>query len=287
MPRSGGLSIKVLPGGGMARWTVDDIPWARFDRRRLDPEIVGIVKAAALVEYNGGAYARHLCRVFHDDPAFQASARRWGEEEVQHGEALGRWAGMADPDWDFAAAFARFQAGYQIDFDRDASRRGTRAGEMVARCIVETGTSSYYSALRDAVREPVLKAICRNIAADEVRHYKLFFRTLMGCLEREHLGRWRRLCLALGRLAEAQDDELAYAYFAANETILPYDRRHHGRAYARRAFAVYRQPHVAGGVRMIFKAVGLAPNRRLARATAHLAWAIMRRRTARLAKATA
>jgi hypothetical protein len=270
----------------MARWTLDDVPWARFDRSRLDPEIVGIVKAAALVEYNGGAYARHLCRVFHDDPAFQASARRWGEEEAQHGEALGRWAGMADPDWDLAAAFARFQAGYHIDFDRDVSRRGSRAGEMVARCIVETGTSSYYSALRDAVQEPVLKEICRNIAADEIRHYKLFYRTLVRYLERERIGRWRRLCVALGRLAESQDDELAYAYYAANETAQPYDRRRHGRAYARRAFAVYREPHVTGGTRMIFRAVGLAANSRLARAAARLAWAAMRHRAARLANAT-
>jgi len=269
----------------MGRWTLDDVPWGRFDRRRLDPEILSIVKAAALVEYNGGAYARHLCRVFHDDPAFQASARRWGEEEVQHGQALGRWAEMADPDWDFAVAFARFQSGYQIDFDRDRSRRGSRAGEMVARCIVETGTSSFYSALRDAVREPVLKEICRNIAADEIRHYKLFYRTLIRYLERERVGRWRRLCVALGRLAESQDDELAYAYYAANETGLAYDRRHHGRAYARRAFAVYRESHVAGGVRMIFKAVGLADNSRLARAAARLAWAAMRRRAARLANA--
>ena len=143
----------------MERWALDDIAWERFDRAQLDPEIASLAKAAALVEYNGGAYARHLCRVFDDDPAFQESARRWGAEEVQHGEALGRWAEMADPKFDFAAAFARFQAGYRCDFDCNRSRRGSRSGEMVARCIVETATSSYYSALRDAAEEPVLKQI--------------------------------------------------------------------------------------------------------------------------------
>ena len=55
------------------------------------------------------------------------------------------------------------------------SSRGSRCGELVARCIVETGTSSYDTALMDAVEEPVLKEICRNIAADELRHYKLFY----------------------------------------------------------------------------------------------------------------
>ena len=108
----------------MSRWNLDDIPWGRFNPSKLDPEIVPIVKAASLVEYNGGAYAHHLCRIFHDNPAFQRDARRWGEEEIRHGRALGRWAELADPEFDFAAAFARFQAGYRVDFDCAVSRRG-------------------------------------------------------------------------------------------------------------------------------------------------------------------
>jgi len=269
----------------MGSWTLKDIRWDRFDRSKLDPEIVKIVKAAALVEYNGGAYAHHLCRVFYDDPVFQQTARRWGEEEIQHGRALGRWAELADPEFDITAAFTRFQQGFQIDFDRDRLRRGSRTGEMVARCIVETGTSSYYSALRDAVQEPVLKEICRNIAADEVRHYQLFFRTLVRYLETERIGFWRRLCVAFGRLAESRDDELAFAYYAANEIGKPYDRRRHSHAYARRALAIYREPHIAGGVKMIFKAVGLAANSRYSRAAARLAWLLIRRRAGRLARA--
>ena len=54
-------------GGILASWTLDDIPWDRFDRSQVDPEIVRIVKAASLVEHNGGAYAKHLCRIFADD----------------------------------------------------------------------------------------------------------------------------------------------------------------------------------------------------------------------------
>src|SRR5579859_7330818 len=207
----------------MGAWTLDDIPWHRFDAARLDPAIVAIVKAASLVEYNGAAYAQHLCRVFADDPAFQDRARNWGEEEVQHGAALARWAMLADPAFDFASAFARFRQGYRIDFERSYARRGSRAGEMVARCVVETGTSSYYAALREAADEPVLKEICRRIAADELRHYRLFYKTLCAYQAREKLGRWTRLKIALGRLAESEDDELAYAYYAANEDAAPYD----------------------------------------------------------------
>jgi hypothetical protein len=271
---------------GIVGWTLDDIAWAGFEPAAIDPRLVPIVKAASLVELNGVAYARHLCRIFADDPEFQAAVRRWGEEEVQHGRALGRWAALADPGFDLAAAFDRFRAGYRVDFDRAASRRGSPAGELVARCMVEVGTSTYYTALRDGTREPVLQQICGNIAADEVRHYRLFRRRLERCLETERLGSWRRLMIALWRIAETGDDELAYAYYAANEPVRPYDRRRCRRAYARRAYGFVREPHVARAVAMICRAVGVSPHRRLAHAAEGLALAVVRRRAARLAKAS-
>jgi hypothetical protein len=268
----------------MGGWTLDDIPWDRFDRARLDPEIVRIVKAAALVEHNGAVYAHHLCRIFADDPEFQETARRWGEEEIRHGAALARWAELADPGFDFDRAFARFQAGFQVDFDRAHSRRGSRSGEMVARCVVEIGTSSYYTALREAADEPVLKEICRRIAADEFRHYRLFYKNLERCLARERVGRLGRLRVALRRIAESEDDELAYAYYAANEGALPYDRRRSSRAYARRAYRLYRPHHVARMVKMLMKAAGLAPNGRLSLFLGRLAWQLMHTRAQRLAR---
>jgi hypothetical protein len=269
----------------MGAWTIDDIAWDRFDPAKVDPDLLRIVKAAALVEFNGGAYAHHLCRIFADDPDFQDTARRWGEEEIQHGRALARWAALADPDFDFDQAVARFRTGYQVDFDAAESRRGSRAGEMIARCIVEIGTSSYYSAMRDAAAEPVLQEICRHIAADELRHYRLFYKNLDRYLARERLGWFGRLRIALGRVAESEDDELAYAYYAANQPDGPYERRRYSRAYARRAYPLYRPHHVELGIAMLLKAVGLTPNGRLGLAASRLAWHGMRYRASRLAKA--
>jgi hypothetical protein len=277
----------LAKAGGMGSWTLDDIPWHRFDQSRVDPELVPIVKAASLVEHNGAAYAHHLCRVFADDPEFQETARRWGEEEIQHGQALARWAAMADPGFDFAAAFARFQQGFKVDFDSDTSRRGSRSGEMIARCIVEIGTSSYYTALKETAAEPVLQEICRRIAADELRHYRLFYKNLDRCLARERLGRLARLRVALRRVAESEDDELAYAYYAANEGDRPYERRRYSGAYAGHAYRLYRPHHVERGVVMLLKAVGLTPNGWLGRAASRLAWHAMRHRARRLAKAAA
>lgn len=271
----------------MPHWTLGDIPWERFEPQKLDPELLRIVKAASLVEQNGADYARYLCGVFADDLAFQNAARRWGEEEIQHGLALGRYAHLADPKFDHLAACARFTAGFRVDLDATGSIRGSRAGELVARCIVETGTSSYYTALAEATDEVVLKAICQRIAADELRHYKLFLTHLRRYLEREGLGTWGRLKIALGRIRESEDDELAFAYHAANNPGCAYDRKRAIRAYARRAYAVYRRHHVERGIAMVLKAAGLTPNGRFNRVATGLAWWGMQKRVARLAREAA
>ncbi len=267
-------------------WALEDLAWNRFDPTRVDPEILRMVKAASLVESNGGDYATYLCNVFSDDTAFQHAARAWAREEVQHGQALARWAALADPTFDYDAAFRRFKLGYSLPLDATASVRGSRAGELVARCIVEVGTSSYYSALHDASDEPLLKEICRRIAADEFRHYKLFYSHLKRYLDSEQVGRWRRLVIAFGRMAESEDDELAYAYYAANAGDETYDRKRWSRAYLSRASGYYRFGHVQRLVAMTFKAAGLKPQGRLANWAARAGYRFMRARSRRPAAAT-
>ncbi|MGF1626546.1 MAG: acyl-ACP desaturase [Alphaproteobacteria bacterium] len=255
-------------------WTRDDIPWDQFDASKVDPDIVRIVKAASLIEYNGRDYADYLCGVFHDDPEFQLAARQWALEEVQHGEVLADWARLAEPSFDPVEARRRFTDGFRVDVTATQSLRGSRSGELISRCMVETGTSSYYTALRSATEEPVLREICRNIAADELRHWKLFYSHLKRYLDSEQVGFWRRLAIAVGRAREMEDDELSYAFYVANEDISePYDRRKSYRAYARRAARFYQADTLERAVAMTFKAVGLKPHTRLNLVTSRIvAW---------------
>ena len=266
------------------RWTLDDIPWDRFDESKVDPEIVKVVKAASVVEYNGGDYATYLCNVFSDDPDFQEAAKIWAAEEVQHGMALGRWAELADPAFDFARSFERFTEGFSLPLEAKESVRGSRAGELIARCVVEVGTTLNYTALGAAAEEPVLKKICRNIAADELRHYKLFYTHLKRYLEIEPISKLRRALVALRRIGESGDDELAYAYYAANGAKDErYERKRSSRAYAMRISAYFRPRHVERGVAMTFKAAGLSPNGQLARWTTRGAYWLLRTRQKRFA----
>lgn len=266
-------------------WSLDDIAWDRFDRTRVDPELLKIAKAAALVEFNSGDYADYLCNVFPDDETFKAEARRWAGEEVQHGEALGRWARMADPDFDFDGAMERFRSGFRIPIDSTTSVRGSRSGELVARCIVEVGTSSYYGSLADSTEEPVFKDICQRIAADELRHYKLFYTHLRRYLEHENISRLRRFLIAVGRMQETEDDELAYAYYAANAPAdEAYDRKRWSSAYMVRAYGYYKPVRVQRASAMICKAAGLSAQGRVAQLMAKVAYGTMRRRHRRLSR---
>ncbi len=255
-------------------WSLDDIDWSSFDPSKIAPDTLAMVKAAALVEYNGGAYATHLKTVFYGFPDLCVALDRWGAEEVQHGKALAEWVRRADPNFDFSAAFKRFTAGYVIPSVDAQSLRGSRCGELIARCIVETGTSSFYSVLAAGCEEPVLKDIARRIASDEFRHYKFFYQHIDLFAAEERMSRMRRVLIALGRIGETEDDELAYAYYAANcPTTEAYDRQHCIRRYMAPVYDRYKPTHMDRAIAMISKAVGLRLGPRL---RSVFSWAAMK-----------
>lgn len=244
----------------METWSLEDIPWDSFDASRIEADIVPIVKAACLVEYNADDYRHYLCNVLDDDRRTVAAIQQWSREEIQHGSALGKWAELADPSFDFERSYALFVENFTFPLDVSQSVRGSRVGELVARCMVETGTSSFYSALADATEEPVLKDICRRIAEDEFAHYHMFHAQMRRYLKEEALSLAERLRVAFDRIAEAEDDELATAYWAANHPTEPFDRRPNSVAYARGTLQYYRPTHIRRMIDMVFSALGLNPS---------------------------
>ncbi|GAB3439583.1 acyl-ACP desaturase [Insolitispirillum peregrinum] len=266
-------------------WTLDDIAWDRFDPTKVNPHILQVVKAAALVERNAADYTTYLGNVFHDDAPFNAYAADWRREEEQHGDALGRWAELADPSFNYMNAFRCFTDGYKIATDSAESIRGSRTGELIARCIVETGTSSFYSALRDACDEPVLKDICNRIAGDEFRHYKFFLTAMRDYQQRENVPAWKRFMVAVGRIRESEDDELAFAYHAANVGIPEgYDRETAALNYGARAFSFYRARHVERAAHMVLKAAGLSAQGWFANVISRMLWRFIQRRAHKMSQ---
>jgi hypothetical protein len=269
-----------------AGWTLDDVQWSRFDSSKVEPSLLASMKAASLVEYNAADYVTlSEARVEGFRPADAAAIELWGREEVQHGQALGRWAEMADPSFNFMDAFERFHAGYKpphFASDDALSVRGSRRGEMVARCVVESGTSSFYSAIRDATDEPVLKEIAGRIAADEFRHYRLFFETLHAQDEPD-LPFWRKLWVAVSRVNETDDDEFSLHFTRPTFRLrwkrpIPITARNiRGAAHAD-AMTLYRRPHINKMVQMVAKAVGANPQSRTTAAASAVLWRVLRMR---------
>ena len=68
----------------MGTWTLRDIPWNRFDKTRVNPQIISVVKAASMVEYNADDYRRYLNSVFRDDKRIRSAIDQWSVEEIQH-----------------------------------------------------------------------------------------------------------------------------------------------------------------------------------------------------------
>ncbi|MCP4330524.1 MAG: ferritin-like domain-containing protein [Alphaproteobacteria bacterium] len=264
-------------------WQATDIHWDRFQASRADPDLVKLVKAASLVEHNAPVYAQYLCNVFHDDPAFAKLAKDWSDEEVKHGKTLARYAMLADPDFDFDVAFKRYTEGFRVPVDVSESVRGSLTGEILARCVVETGTSSHYTAIRRATDEPLLQELCRNLAADELRHYKTFWEFSKKLREKEGIGLVRRARVVIGRVAEAQDEELAYAFHSANEKPGSFNLKRSNETYAGHAYGLYPPYLLERIVAMLLNVIGLKPHGRLNRLISRLAHWKMQRRARRFA----
>lgn len=247
----------------MKHWDIEQIKWDQFDASLVDKDIIPLIKAASVVERNSVDYTVYLGNVFNHDPELIKVFKEWENEEVQHGETLGRWAMMADPSWNYRECYDRFKIFYKVDMNTDHSIRGSQAGEFIARAMVEVGTSSYYSALADSVKEPVLKEICRRIAADEFRHYKLFYDYAKRYLKKQNLSKVQKAKIALGRILESQDDELASAFHITNEPVgMPYNHKRCIALYMAKAMSLYKSQHIIRVINMVCKVIGWMPSTR-------------------------
>ncbi|HKW79451.1 MAG TPA: ferritin-like domain-containing protein [Casimicrobiaceae bacterium] len=199
---------------GRRTWRLADIDYAGADRARAgaDPMLFQTVTLASFIETGSDLYAHNLVAYFAgDDVVGRWLAESWEHEEVQHGAALRAYVERVWPDFDW-------QGTYDAFFDEYAATatvpnlEPARALELAARCVVEMGTATLYGALRSYADEPVLKDLAGHIYADEVRHYKHFYRYFRRYQERERHGRWRVGRTMTRRLLATADDDGRIAY---------------------------------------------------------------------------
>ena len=212
------------PGNeGGPSWSVDDIPYhaLAYDQVRDDQRLFHILASASFIEITSDLYTHNLVEFFHDDREIvEWLGGRWEREELQHGAALKRYVQTAWPDFNWEAAYKLFIAEYSrcCTVERLAS---TKTLEMAARCVVETGTATFYRMLSDLSREPVLKRLAAEISADEVRHYKHFYRYFQRYRSLEQPSRVAILRTLLNRAAEIEAEDAFYAFKAVFRVCNP------------------------------------------------------------------
>lgn len=250
----------------MKGWNLQTLPWEQFDASKVEPYLLAHAKSASLVESNAADYVLYLRQVFEEDPKILNEIHAWGEEEKLHGAALRRWCELADPAFDFSSAMRRFQKSFRVQLIAPSSIRGSRARELIARCVVETGTTTFYSAMRDACEEPLLREICRRIAGDEVRHFHLFLKHLNEkYADGEGIGLLGRCKTILQRIFEVDDPELTFAYMAANSDgdLDPSRTAQYSRSYMLEVVRLYQPKHFELSIPMLARAANVRATRRM------------------------
>ena len=157
-------------------WRLADIPFDSIDVSMVheDDFLFFTLASASFVEILAGTYSENLISHFHGDAKLTRWLKHiWQRDEVQHGRAIKRYVQTVWPEFDWDNAHRAFQAEY-ISLCTVERLESQRALELMARCVVETGTSSFYRALRHYVREPVLRQLIGKIETDEISHYNQF-----------------------------------------------------------------------------------------------------------------
>ena len=191
-----------------SHWTVADIQWDLIDcvRVRNDPTTYYVVTAASFVETAADLYTANLVEHFPDPQVRHWLVHYWQTEELQHGLALRTYVEKVWPELDWKSGYDGFLAEYSKMCTMD-ELENSRSLEMVARCVVEAGTSTFYSTMQNSTTEPVLKTLAGLIRQDEVSHYNHFRHFFETYKKEERVGRVGVVRSLYKRFTEAESED--------------------------------------------------------------------------------
>jgi hypothetical protein len=244
------------------RWKAEDIDFTRIDLPAIrdDSDMVLVLAASSFLEITAPLYANNLAEFNHrrGDIA-DWLLHVWMPEEIEHGRAMKAYVQNAWPEFDWDRAYGSFLR----EFHRYCGReryQPSPALEMLARCVTETGAATSYKALRDAAREPVLRALLDQMQRDEVRHYKYFLRYFHEYNDEERNSRTKLLKVVAKRTLRVYDEDMLIAFkHAQSDSITPRDYMQTMRQLRRVTLPHY---PVEQAVKMIAQPLGLSGSAR-------------------------
>jgi rubrerythrin len=251
----------LLPSNqGRQNWRLEDISFDSIDVAsvRDDEFLFLLLASASFVEILADTYSSNLIEHFHGDAEVTSWLNdSWQGEETQHGRALKTYVQTVWPEFDWENAHRAFTEEYTALCTIE-QLEARPALELVARCVVETGTSTLYSAVGDYVQEPVLSQLLNNIKMDEVSHYTHFRRYFENYNAVEQHGVFAVIATIWRRLREigGEDSYIAFKHVYAgrhpDQTFLKDDWRRYSRQVGQLARRHY--PYLMA-VKMVIKPI--------------------------------
>jgi hypothetical protein len=210
-------------------WPDAQVPYEAIAvaEQQTRPWLFYMLVSASFLEITSELYTGNLLELFREDTEISEwLSKAWQSEELRHGAALRGYVQQAWPDFDWDTAYRSFFAEFTQHCTPE-ELAPTPALELVARCVIETGTASFYRMLSEASPEPVLKQLAAAISADEVRHYKHFYRHLTRYRRPGGPGRIAVLRTLLARIGEINAEDGFYAFkhvYRADNPDAPFNR---------------------------------------------------------------
>ena len=148
------------------RWKMSDIPFDSIETDKAPPSLVAVMKELAAAELTTWTATNQFFEAFSDDIDFTQWMTVWLYEETKHPQALMRW---------LKAFGETFDTKFFIEGRKTYPFMNSKMGTLTINILSEIETATFYWTVSQTVKEPVLKLIAQNLAADEARHASSFY----------------------------------------------------------------------------------------------------------------
>src|SRR6185369_7277096 len=130
------------------RWKMSDIPFDSIETDKTPPSLVAVMKELAAAELTTWTATNQFY------------------EETKHPQALMRW---------LKAFGETFDTKFFVEGRKTYPFMNSKMGTLTINILSEIETATFYWTVSQNVKEPVLKLIAQNLAADEARHASSFY----------------------------------------------------------------------------------------------------------------
>jgi len=148
------------------RWKMSDIPFDSIETDKTPPSLVAVMKELAAAELTTWTATNQFFEAFSDDIDFTQWMTVWLYEETKHPQALMRW---------LKAFGETFDTKFFVEGRKTYPFMNSKMGTLTINILSEIETATFYLTVSQNVKEPVLKLIAQNLAADEARHASSFY----------------------------------------------------------------------------------------------------------------